>query len=263
MGRHSKKQLPKSRLRHRHHDRPAVMWDWLDLLLISITLVVAFFISSTIVNSALARLLPGSGLAILRLALVLIFYVIEILVVVYIAHRHNYTFTTLYRLRSVKDEDETRRERTIDLGISLGLVILLLCVTRGFGMLWSYITQNIGWIPTSTGDLLTMFGTTPMSMALAVICVVVLAPFIEEIIFRGVFLSTLETSMSRTLAVIATALIFAVYHASAWAFLPHLFLGLALGYLAATRKTLWPAIVLHALYNAVLMAAAFNATLSA
>ena len=248
-------------LRKKHHKRPEVMWDWLDVLLIAITLVIAYFVSSNIINSTLARLLPGSGTAILKLALVLVFYVIEILVVAYIAHRHNHRFAILYRLKALRDDDEPMSGRFAEIATSVGLVLALLLLTRGFGMLWGYLSELLGWMPSSTSDLLTMFGTTPLSMALAVLCVVVLAPFIEEIIFRGVFLSTLETSMAPAVAVIATALIFAVYHASAWAFLPHLVLGLALGYLAVTRRTLWPAIALHALYNAVLMAAAFYATL--
>jgi len=237
------------------------MWNWFDVLLISITLILAFFVSSNIVRSALAQLLPGSGQAMLRLVLVLVFYVIEILVVVYIAHRHNYKFSTLYRLRAVKDDLETPLQVVGTVLTTFILVPILFVVTQGFGRLWSYVTELRGWSPTSTNDLLTMFGTSPVSIGLAVLCVVVLAPFIEEIIFRGVFLSTFETSMPRWVAVLLTAVLFAAYHASLWAFVPQLVLGLALGFLAISRKTLWPAIFLHALYNAVLMAAAFYLSL--
>jgi membrane protease YdiL (CAAX protease family) len=254
-GKHSKKKKPD--VVRAQPERTEVMWDWLDLLLIAITLVLAFFASGNVIRSALVQLLPGSGLAILRLVLVLVFYVIEILVVVYIAHRHDHRFVTLYRLRARPDPLETPMRWLSNVALSTALILGLLALTRGFGMLWTYLTQRFEWAPTSTGDLLTMFGTSNVSMVLAVISVVVLAPFIEEIIFRGVFLSTLRTMMARVPAVIATSIIFALYHASAWAFVPHVFLGLALGMLAVTRKTLWPAIILHALYNATLMAAAF------
>jgi len=237
------------------------MWDWFDVLLISITLVIAFFVSSNVVQSTLAQLLPGSGQAMLRLILVLVFYVIEILVVVYIAHRHNYRFSTLYRLRSEKDDLETPLQWVINGVISLLLVAGLLLLTQALARGWTIMTANYGWEPSSTGDLLTMFGTTPVSIAIAVFSVVVLAPFIEEIIFRGVFLATFETMMAPWVAILITALLFAIYHASIWAFVPHVMLGIALGYLATTRKTLWPAIALHALYNAVLMAAAFYLSL--
>jgi len=261
-GKHSKKKT-KPALRSKSGASPVrseVMWDWFDVLLISITLVLAFFASSTIVRSALAQLLPGSGQAMLRLILVLVFYVIEILVVVYIAHRHNFKFFTLYRLRAAKDDLETPLQWVTDLATSTISVLLLLILTQGLSMLWSYVTAQQGWTPTSTNDLLTMFGTSTASRALAVLCVVVLAPFIEEIIFRGVFLSTFATMMAPALAVLITALLFAVYHASLWAFVPHVILGIALGALALRCKTLWPAIALHALYNAVLMAAAFYLT---
>jgi membrane protease YdiL (CAAX protease family) len=219
-------------------------------------LIIAFFVSSNVVSSTLAQMLPGTGQAMLRLVLVLVFYVIEILVVVYIAHRHNYKFMTLYRLSPAKKDDlETPLSVVGNVCLSGALVIALLIATRGFGMLWHYVTLNYGWTPTSTNDLLTMFGTTPASIVLAIICVVVIAPFIEEIIFRGVFLSTFETVMPSWVATVLTAAIFALYHGSLWAFTPHFFHALVLGYLATTRKTLWPAIGLHALYNATLLAA--------
>lgn len=257
-GKHSKKKARKVTTRF---PRPDVMWNWFDLILISVTLIVAFFVSSNVVSSTLAQLLPGTGQAMLRLVLVLVFYVIEILVIVYIAHRHNYKFTTLYRLSPAKKDDlETPLSVVGNVCLSGVLVLALLVVTRGFGMLWHYVTLNYGWTPTSTNDLLTMFGTTPASVVLAIVCVVVIAPFIEEIIFRGVFLSTLEMAMPNWVALIVSSAIFATYHASPWAFIPHFVLGLALGILAASRKTLWPAILLHALHNAVLMAAAFYTT---
>ena len=271
-GRHSKKKQRVSReketsqkristgLRHeltRRSPRPTVMWNWLDLVLIGATLAIAFFASSNIMGSTLAQLLPGIGQATLRLALVLVFYVIEILVVIYIAHRHNFRFATLYRLRPVLGDEQVRwYRRMASVFLSTLLVLFLLILTRAVGMSWNYLTESIGWLPTSTSDLLTMFGTSTPSMWLAVLCVVVFAPFIEEIIFRGVFLSTFETIVPSWISVVMTAAIFALYHASVWAFVLHFFHALALGYLATTRKTLWPAILLHALYNATLIAAA-------
>jgi membrane protease YdiL (CAAX protease family) len=242
--------------------RPDVMWNWFDLILISVTLIVAFFVSSNVMRSALAQLLPGAGQATLRLVLVLVFYVIEILVVVYIAHRHNYGFAKLYRLQvAQKDDLETPLQWVGGVCFSGTLVLALLVITRGVGMLWSYFTGLINWTPSSSSDLLTMFGTSSTSIVLAMICVVILAPFIEEIIFRGVFLSTFEKVLPPWVSVVVTSAIFAVYHASLWALIPHFVLALALGYLAVERKTLWPAILLHALYNATLMAAAFYLSL--
>ena len=242
--------------------RPDVLWNWFDLILISVTLVLAFFVSGNVMGSALAQLLPGTGQATLRLVLVLLFYLIEILVVAYIAHRHSFRFMTLYRLRSTDyTELEPPLEWVARVTTSTLLVVGFLVLTLGLGILWSYLTTTLGWIPGSINDLLTMFGSSPASIVLAVLCVVVLAPFIEEIIFRGVFVSTLEMTMPAWAAVLVTAVVFALYHASVWAFIPHVILACALGYLAVTRKTLWPAILLHALYNAALMAAAFYLSL--
>ena len=55
-----------------------------------------------------------------------------------------------------------------------------------------------------------------------------------------------------------SAVLFAVYHVNAWLFLPMLVFGLALGWLTWTRRSLWPAIAMHVLYNGLAVAAAFS-----
>ena len=54
-----------------------------------------------------------------------------------------------------------------------------------------------------------------------------------------------------------SALMFATLHGSLWSLLPMTFLGLALGRIASRRRSLWPAIILHVAYNAVIVAPAF------
>ncbi|MCL2024634.1 MAG: CPBP family intramembrane metalloprotease [Coriobacteriia bacterium] len=236
--------------------RPGVTWNWVDILLIIALLTIAFLVSSNVMNSGLAQLLPGTGLATLRLALILAFYVIELLVLAYIAYRHRAHFAIIYRLIvEKKNREKNRLDTALQTALSLGAVAVALVVTRGVATLWGYLTERVGWVPAATGDILTMFGTSGITIWLAVISVVVLAPVIEEIIFRGVFLSALDTFMPPWLAIVLTSVIFALYHASTWALVPNIVLALVLGYLAYTRKTLWPAIFVHAAYNATLMAA--------
>ena len=57
--------------------------------------------------------------------------------------------------------------------------------------------------------------------------------------------------------IVISSVLFAAYHASVWLFFPMLVLGVALGWLGWTRRSLWPPIALHVAYNALAVAAAF------
>jgi membrane protease YdiL (CAAX protease family) len=58
-------------------------------------------------------------------------------------------------------------------------------------------------------------------------------------------------------AIVVSSAVFAGYHLSAWFFFPTFVLGMALGWLAFSRRSLVPAIALHVVYNAAAVAAAF------
>jgi membrane protease YdiL (CAAX protease family) len=94
-------------------------------------------------------------------------------------------------------------------------------------------------------------------MTLTVLIVVLLGPVVEEIVVRGVVLGALRQRLGRWAAIAVSAAMFAVLHASVWSMAPLMFLGLALGRLAVDRRSLWPAIGLHVLYNAAVIVPAF------
>lgn len=86
--------------------------------------------------------------------------------------------------------------------------------------------------------------------------VVVAAPLVEEIVFRGVLLSGLARRLPVGWAVFISALLFGAIHLPdfkfAWYPVPGLvMLGLAAGWLRVRSKSLWPAITLHATNNFV------------
>ena len=94
-------------------------------------------------------------------------------------------------------------------------------------------------------------------LVLAIVMVVVVGPLVEEAVFRGALLEGLAARFGVWPAIIAQALLFAAFHRSLWSLLPMFVLGVALGWLAHVREGLWPSIALHALYNAITVAAAF------
>lgn len=102
-----------------------------------------------------------------------------------------------------------------------------------------------------------------LAVALLVVSAVLLAPFFEEVMFRGLLQSVLLNYLGpgrRWAVVVLAALLFTMVHLSAvaWQALPGLFmLGLVLGWLYERRGSLWPAIVLHVGFNAANTGLAF------
>ncbi|QEY31380.1 CPBP family intramembrane metalloprotease [Synechococcus sp. RSCCF101] len=77
----------------------------------------------------------------------------------------------------------------------------------------------------------------------------VLAPWFEELLFRGVLLPVLVRRQSRLLGLVGSALVFAAAHLSLGELLPLLVLGFALGWLRLSSGRLAPCVLMHALWN--------------
>lgn len=98
-------------------------------------------------------------------------------------------------------------------------------------------------------------------LALLVVCV---APFVEELVFRGVLLSGLASRMPIGWAMLASAVVFGCVHLPdfkfAWYPVPALIiLGLASAWLRVRTRSLWPSITLHATNNFIAALAWFVA----
>lgn len=135
----------------------------------------------------------------------------------------------------------------------LGLVI----VTRVGAVAYGMLAERIGWqVPAA--PVMQYFGRDTVGMVLTITMVVVVGPFFEEVVFRGVLLGFLTERIGSTAAIWTSALLFAAFHLDAWLFVPVAMMGLAAGWLAVRERSLWPAIALHVGYNAVAVALAFS-----
>lgn len=79
--------------------------------------------------------------------------------------------------------------------------------------------------------------------------VVLLAPVVEEILFRGVGYALLEP-FGRGFAIVAVGISFALVHGLVAGFLIIATFGVGLAYLRARTGSIYPCIVLHSLFNA-------------
>jgi len=144
----------------------------------------------------------------------------------------------------------------------LGLVALpwkktLLWVFKALGLIVIFnigLTQLLNW----TGELpgfgsqeshVPLFGTNPLDIALAFLVLVVIAPVIEEIIFRGFILQTLNVKTKTWIASLGAALFFGVAHFEFQVLGVLTLIGLILNGLFLRSRSLIPSIIFHMLNN--------------
>ncbi|MEM2980887.1 MAG: type II CAAX endopeptidase family protein [Thermoproteota archaeon] len=135
----------------------------------------------------------------------------------------------------------------------LALLILPLTVLTGFfaGIVVQILVPIPPWFerifstisPSSFKDL----------VALSFFTIFFAAPC-EEMLFRGFVQRGFEMSLGRNWGIVASSLLFGLFHLNPWQFLPAFLLGLILGYLFRKRSyRIWCPIALHAAYNVTLL----------
>jgi len=92
---------------------------------------------------------------------------------------------------------------------------------------------------------------TMWTFVLNIILTVTLAPVVEETLFRGLVFSSLRSYLGKWTAAGISAAVFSGLHFQAYGFLPRFVLGLMLAHLYEKNRSIYPAIMLHALNNLV------------
>ena len=138
-------------------------------------------------------------------------------------------------------------------GAVLGLTLLpVLALVPGMVVAESALQ---GWVevlvPLSAWEqqaFASMLADTPG--ALLTTCL--LAPVLEEMLFRGVILRAFLQRYPRGVAIVHSAAIFGLAHLNLYQFIGGLTMGLLAGWLYERTRSLWPCIALHAGYNSTL-----------
>lgn len=99
---------------------------------------------------------------------------------------------------------------------------------------------------------------TPQSLGLALLTVILLAPLVEELLFRGLLQNYLRTQVGSRAAILLSALIFALFHFSPSQGLGNITigfslftLGIYLGFLYERQQSLLASLGLHMSFNAI------------
>lgn len=227
-------------------------WTVLEAGLLLAIVLVAFLAKDVALNSEAFHAMTPSSAVMARVVVLAAFYLVQVGALWGLVRRRGLSFPTAFSLGRMRTSLGSK-------AVSVGLVFALLLGTRA--AMWTYgvFVQALGWDPpvTAAPGLTDLFGPDTFGLMLAVLMVVLIGPVIEEIVFRGVLLDAFDTRFGVWVALIAQATLFSLYHFTPWMLVPTFILGLATGWVAHTRDSLWPAIALHALYNAVPVGIAF------
>lgn len=132
--------------------------------------------------------------------------------------------------------------------IAVGMVLLNVVIAAGLMKLF----------PESAANIETTFDGILGDNAMAAFVVIALTPAIcEEMLFRGVILHALKAKYRISSAIAITAALFGLYHMSLVKFIPTGLLGLVLCIVVWRTGSIYPAMVMHFINNAISVWAAY------
>lgn len=159
-------------------------------------------------------------------------------------------FMLIYRLRKKKLSEELRFKKTkvSNYGVALLLGVSVYLFNIGFISLLSKAGLFKGSFDALEKNM-SFIGES--NIFLTILLVGIVAPFAEELLFRGIIYKTLSKSMSIPTVIIIQGVLFGIYHMNIVQGLYATLLGILFGYVTYKTKSLWPAIIMHMVNNTV------------
>jgi membrane protease YdiL (CAAX protease family) len=135
-------------------------------------------------------------------------------------------------------------------GVGCGLMLLAYI----FIVLYANFLALFGW--QIQPDIESIFEHTTFPLLLLFGGAIV-APFVEEVFFRGFVFTGLSRKWDWKKAALVSAGLFALAHVVPTTFLPIFILGLVFAFLYQSSGSIWPAILMHTLFNAANLLAVY------
>ena len=218
---------------------PRVPWGVRDILFglgAALVGIVALNLGLVAINTVAGNLFEKSGLALT------VFVALQDAIIVGAA-----LLFSLVRYRVGGEMLGLKRFSAV-LGCSMSASLLV--VSYFVRLLYGVIAIAFGYRP-SVQDVLNRLDTQGIGLLASFIAVSIIAPFAEEIVFRGFIYGGLRARFGVTLATISSTLFFTALHFSIEQFIPIFVLGLFLAWLYEKTGSLYPGIILHATNNGV------------
>jgi membrane protease YdiL (CAAX protease family) len=122
------------------------------------------------------------------------------------------------------------------------------------------IAGTFGWLSDITNVIISIFPEDKVSLTMlynmmdggviSIISICVIAPFLEEMLFRGIILRSFLAHYSPAKAIVASSVLFALIHLNIYQIPGAFIIGCFLGWVYYKSRSLWPCIYAHAVNNA-------------
>jgi membrane protease YdiL (CAAX protease family) len=134
------------------------------------------------------------------------------------------------------------------IGYILGFMLLIFVINYVYSVAITTFHLNL---QTNDQVILARSKQAPITTYATLFAAVFIAPFCEEIFFRGFVFPGLLKAMPVGAAIVLSSLLFAVAHADPGSFIVLLVIGLALAFVRWRTNSIWPGMALHMLNNAI------------
>jgi membrane protease YdiL (CAAX protease family) len=137
-------------------------------------------------------------------------------------------------------------------GATIGtLCVPILLMIPAMTLAMSAIFSMLEWLFPQSRWEEAMFERMMSNELAAVVTVCVLAPFLEEMLFRGIILRSFLQQYGRQRAFVYSAALFGLAHLNIYQFTIAFLGGILLAWLYERTRSLWPCILLHGAYNSL------------
>jgi len=119
--------------------------------------------------------------------------------------------------------------------------------------LYAYLMNSIFGIEAPDSKIDELISNRNVSSNVLLVVTAVVAPFCEEVYFRGFLYSAFKKRMGVGAALFLSSLMFALAHMEIYSFIPIMAIGWVMAYIFEKTKSLFTVIFLHAVYNLILI----------
>ena len=119
--------------------------------------------------------------------------------------------------------------------------------------LYMFLMNSLFGIENPGSKIEILVGNRSISSNILLVVVAVIAPFSEEVFFRGFLYSAFKKSWGVNVALLLSSFLFAIVHLELYSFIPLIIIGWLLAYLFEKTKSLLMPIFLHGVYNLILI----------
>ena len=226
-----------------------IRWNWIDGLL-SIVFLILLLVGIYFATSSLLKYLGQEKFINLNIANIdsltfSIFYGIQVLLMLGVV----WFFAIFWRRSSLKSLGFNYYSIVKTLWYSfLALIFIFM-----FSFVYVLILKFLLGIEAPPSKIEELISNNNISSNILIVVTAVIAPFCEEVYFRGFLYSAFKKSFGVTLGLFLSSLLFSLAHLELYSFFPILVIGWILAYIYEKTKSIFTVIFLHSVYNLILI----------